>query len=62
MQILMNIITPKYLQMNALFFFHCYIQAAATLHFYKGVAFCPDCVRVSVFPSVLETLCVGGGR
>jgi hypothetical protein len=57
----MNIIAPTYSQMNALFFFHYYNQAAVTSHVYKVMAFCPDCVRVSVFPSIIGILCTVEG-
>lgn len=44
-----------------IFFFYYHIQIAATSHVYKVMAFCPDCVGVSVFTSIIETLCAGGG-
>lgn len=50
MQILMNKITPKYLQI-ILFFFHCYIQAGATSHVF----------RRGIFPWLFTFFCVSMG-
>ena len=46
---------------KALFFFHYYNQGSVTSHAYKVMAFCPDCVSVSVFPSIIGILCAVEG-
>jgi hypothetical protein len=55
----MNIITPKCSQTNTLFFYHSYIQAAATSHVKIAMVFFPDCTCLCVSIDKRNFVCKG---